>query len=194
LARSRTRSKTRKPSRRTRIKRRFKKARRRVARSKFGRHVKKHGKSIESTIISLLGITIPVSLLSENQVKQATGLEQKFKAIVNGVTGSIFNINIFDDAPKAHYHPSLEGAFNMWSFSSAGAIIAGNIAGRFGIKGAKRIENGGKKLLLPSVLGGVFGFKNTNGNGSAFNKSAFLGNRTSSHNIQTIATSSRGIQ
>ncbi len=114
-----------------------------------------------ATVLGIIPAVQTAQLLSENQVRGATGNSQKLKAIANGITGSTFNINFFDDAPKAHFNPSLEGAFNQWSLTNVALIVAGTVAKHFKIKHGARIRSVGTASLVPSIIGGVLGKNNT---------------------------------
>ena len=96
---------------------------RRVGRNAKKR-VSKSKKSIVTQVTNFLPVVESVQLLSANQVTQAgDSMEQKAKAVMNSITGSLFDFNFFGDAPKAHFNPSIEGAFNQWSVANAGAIV-----------------------------------------------------------------------
>ena len=150
---------------------------------------KKHGKSIIGMITWAVPITSSLQLLSHNQVASLpanASVEQKFKAMANGLTGSIFNFNAFSDAPKANYHPSIEGAFNQWSFLAVGSIVAGQIGKKLKIKKSGHLSNLGNKLLFPAVMSGVFGLKNNNSPDQKH--SPYMNKTTSSREILSPST------
>jgi len=158
---------------------RFKTGVRRRA-SSVKKRIVKHKKSLSSTIIGIIPVVQSVQLLSENQVKGASGNEQKMKAVINGITGSTFDINLFDDAPKAHFNPSIEGAFNKWTITNAGLIIGGMVAQKFKLKHANKIKRVGTVALIPSLIAGILGKNNTE------EKQTFNTTILTSHNLQTV--------
>ncbi len=140
--------------------RRFTRARkfgRRVSRSRFGRKIAKHKKSLMTTVLGLVPALQSVQLLSENQVNAETTTSGKLKAIANGVFGSIFNFNPFQDVAKAHFNPQIEGAFNKWSVTNVGLIVGGMIGKHFGLKHASKIRNVGASAIVPSIIFGILG-------------------------------------
>lgn len=154
VGRPKLKTKQKKRSRLSRIKRR-------VSRSRVGRSIIKHKKTLTTTLINFVPVVQSVQLLSENQVAQATTNEQKLKAMANAILGSTFDINLFSDAPQAHFNPSIEGAFNKWSITNVGLIISGMIAQKFKLKHASKIKRVGSVSLIPSVIAGILGKKNT---------------------------------
>lgn len=129
--------------------------------SKAKRKTKKHAKSLTTTIMTIVPVVQSVQLLSHNQVSQASTTEGKLKAIVNSIGGSLFDVNLFADAPKAHFNPSIEGAFNQWSVANTVMIVGGMVAQKFKLKHANKIKRTGQISLIPSILAGVLGKNNT---------------------------------
>ncbi len=145
-------------TRRTPLRRRFTRKVRSTGKRKKG--AKKHKKSLVTTVLAFVPILQGLQLLSENQVAQATTNEQKFKAFANAITGSLFDINFFKDAPEAHFNPSLEGGMNRWTFTNIGLIIGGMVGQHFKIKHASKLKNVGSASLIVSIITGVLGKKN----------------------------------
>lgn len=158
--RPRTKQVTRRRSRFSRVKRVARRARTRVVRV-----AKKRGKSIVTTVINFIPAVATVQLLSFNQLEalpSTASTGDKLKTISNGVTGSIFDFNLFNDVPKAHLHFDIEGAFNTWSFIGVGSWIAGMVGQRVGLPRAGTLKSFGKKLVIPAVIAGSLGLKNNN--------------------------------
>lgn len=175
--RPRTKTVTKRRSRFSRVRRVARRTRTRLVR--IG---KKRGKSIITVITGVIPAVASVQLLSFNQLEElganaSTG--DKLKTISNGVTGSIFDFNLFNDVPKAHLHFDIEGAFNTWSAIGAGSWIAGIVGQRFGLPRSSLLKSFGKKLIIPAVIAGALGLKNNNPSGGGRN-SPFLSQ--SSHN------------
>ena len=121
----------------------------------------KHKKSLSSTILSFVPILQGVQLLSENQVSQETTNENKFKALLNGITGSFFDINLFPDVAQAHFNPKIGGALNRWTFTNIGLMLGGIIGQHFKIKHSAKLKNVGASSLLVSIFAGIMGKRNT---------------------------------
>ncbi len=150
--RGRPRTVQKRRSRRSRVKRKLRRASSRLRRS-----AKKHKKSLMTTVLGLVPALQSVQLLSENQVNVETTTTGKLKAIVNGVFGSIFNFNPFNDVAKAHFNPQIEGAFNKWSVTNIALILGGLAGQKFGLKHASKIRNVGAAAIVPSVIFGILG-------------------------------------
>lgn len=132
--------------------------------SRVKRSAGKRKQSIWSMVENVVIGGSAINLLSQNQVNAVTtnDLTTKVKAMANGVLGSIININPFSDAPQAHFHPKLEGAFNQWTTTYAFAWIGGAIGKKFKLRGASKIHSVGKKGLPASIMAGIMGYGNNN--------------------------------
>lgn len=190
--RSSTRTKSKKrSSRRSRVKRTYRRARSRVRRG-----TKKHGKSIMTTITGIIPSVAVVQLLTHNQLSALgsnASMGDKAKTIINGLTGSIFDFNIFDDVPKAHFKFDIEGIFNQWTAIAVGTWIGGAVGKKFGLPKSSILSSFGKKLLMPSLLSGSLG-KSNNTSGSGLSSPYFSNTsvNTNSVRIATVSTQSSG--
>lgn len=133
--------------------------------SRIKHRVKKKARTIENIITSIYAPVASIQLLSHNQVSAlptGSGYGMKIKAMVNGVTGSLLDFNVFADAPQAHVHFDIEGVFNQYTAISIGAMIAGFAGKALGVKKASTLTRFGSRTLLPVMISGALGKKNTN--------------------------------
>lgn len=126
------------------------------------------------TISSLIGLTAFLEQITVKDRSSYSGLPmmQKAMAVINNVTGNIFNFNLFNGVPKFSQQINPQGIANKWTGIGLGLIVAEMIGSKIvapmtghRIPMLRKIATLGKYLLPAGILGGLF---DTQGNRNAY--------------------------
>lgn len=117
------------------------------------------------TISSLIGLTAFLEQITTKDRGSYSSLPmmQKVMAVVNNITGNIFNFNLFNGVPKFTQQINPAGIANKWTGIGIGLIIAEMLSKMIiqpvtghRIPMLKKVASLGKYLLPAGIIGGFF--------------------------------------
>ena len=123
------------------------------------------------TISSLIGLTAFLEQITVKDRSKYSNLPmmQKAMAVINNVTGNIFNFNIFNGVPKFKQQINPAGMANKWVGIGLGLIIAEMIGSKIvapmtghRIPMLRKVATLGKYILPAGLIGGFFDQAGTN--------------------------------
>lgn len=117
------------------------------------------------TFSTIIGLTAFLEQITAKDRSKYSGLTmmKKAQAVINNVTGNMFNFNLFNGVPKFSQQIHPENIANKWTGIGIGLIIAemlGNmivtpVTGKR-IPLLKKVATLGKYLLPAGIIGGLF--------------------------------------
>jgi len=117
------------------------------------------------TISSLIGLTAFIEQITTKDRDQYSSLPymKKAEAVINNITGRMFNFNIFNGVPKFSMELHPENIANKWTGIGLGLIVAEMLSKAIvqPMTGKKipmltKVAGLGKYLLPAGILGGLF--------------------------------------